>query len=191
MLGGGGGGDVDAQVKSFVVGSSQVNEMVVVSLSAINAAYASDSEAAIIRAKVDAYVNATDPKEKSALAAEVVKSESAKLDEFTKSANAVERTEKLDASKRKQVLDSSLNFGIAALRAALLTDTGKSIMSSVGSNPMNVIKVLPVKDALPLLANAISTSTQVIPGYYKILRGAKIEPPKVTAETKPVENLKF
>lgn len=188
---GGGGGDIDGRVKSFVEGSVQINNLVVNSLSAINAAYASDSEAASIRTKAEAYVKATDPKEKAALAAEIVKTESAKLEELTKSADAVERTKKLDANKRKQVLDSLLNFGIGALRAATLADTGKSIVSSVGANPMNVTKVVPVKDALPVLADAISTSTKVIPGYYKVLRGANIEPPKVTAETKPVADLKF
>ncbi len=195
MLGGGsaggGGGDIDGRVKTFVEGSAQINNLVVTSLSAINAAYASDSDAAQIRAKADAFTKATNPKEKEALAAEIVKTESAKLEELTKSADAVERTKKLDATKRKQVLDSLVNFGIGALQAVTLTDTGKSIISSVGTNPMNVTKVGPVKDALPLLANAISTSTKVIPGYYKVLRGANIEPPKVTADTKPVADLKF
>ena len=195
MLGGGssggGGGDIDSRVKTFVEGSAQINNLVVTSLSAINAAYATDTEAAEIRAKNDAFAKATDPKEKEALAAEIVKTQSAKLEELTKSADAVERTKKLDANKRKQVLDSLVNFGIGALQAATLSDTGKSIVSSVGANPMNITKVAPVKDALPLLANAISTSTKVIPGYYKVLRGANIEPPKVTAETKPVANLKF
>ena len=188
---GGGAGDIDGQVKSFVDGSVQINNLVVSYLSAINAAYASDSDAAQIRAKADAYAKATDPKEKDALAAEIVKTQSAKLEELTKSTDAVERTKKLDATKRKQVLDSLVNFGIGALRAVGLTDTGKSIVSSIGSNPMNITKVVPVKDALPLLADAISTSTKVIPGYYKVLRGANIEPPKVTAETKPVTDLKF
>jgi hypothetical protein len=72
-----------------------------------------------------------------------------------------------------------------------LTDTGKSIVSSVGSNPINITKVAPVTDALPILADAISISTKVFPGYYKVLRGANIEPPKVTAETKPVADLKW
>ena len=191
MLGGGGGGDIDGRVKSFVDGSNQLKNLVVNSLSAINAAYASDSDAAQIRAKADAYAKATDPKEKAALAAEIVKTESAKLEELSKSADAVEKTKKLDTTKRKQVMDSLVNFGIGALQAITLTDTGKSIVSSVGSNPMNITKVAPVTDALPILADAISISTKVFPGYYKVLRGANIEPPKVTAETKPVADLKF
>jgi hypothetical protein len=52
---------------------------------------------------------------------------------------------------------------------------------------MNIGKVAPVKDALPILANAASTSTQVIPGFIKVLQGANVAAPKVTAESKPQE----
>ncbi len=181
------GGGVDAQVKSFVESSNQINGLIFTSLMAINAAYSSAEESAKLSSEVKAFNEITDPKERAAKVAEVQKTQTAKLEELIKSNDAVERTEKLDSVKRKQVLDSVGNFAIAGLQAVQLTATGKSIISNVSSNPFALFQVAPVADAIPILMSAISTTTDVLPGYYKILRGAKIEPPKVTAESKPQE----
>jgi cell division protein ZapA (FtsZ GTPase activity inhibitor) len=181
------GGGVDAQVKSFVESSNQINSLIFTSLMAINAAYSSAEESAKISSEVKAFTEITDPKERAAKVAEAQKTQTAKLEELIKSKDAVERTQKLDTTKRKQVLDSVGNFAIAGLQAVKLTATGKSIVSSVTTNPMALIQIAPVADALPILASAVSTTTDVLPGYYKILRGANLEPPKVTAESKPQE----
>lgn len=185
--GGGGGGDVDGQVKSFMEKSNEINGLVFNSLKAINAAYATDEEAKKIAEEVKAFNAITDPKERAAKVAEAQKTEAAKLEELSKSKDAVEKTKKLDKNKQKQVADSVGNFLIAALRATELSKTGQSIMQSVSGNPMNATKVVPVKDALPILANAASTSTSVIPGFIKVLQGANVAAPKVTAESKPQE----
>ena len=183
-------GGIDAQVKSFVDSSNQINGLIFTSLMAINAAYSSAEESAKLSSEVKAFNEITDPKERAAKVAEVQKTQTAKLEELIKSNDAIERTEKLDAVKRKQVIDSVGNFAIAGLQAVQLAATGKSIVSNVSSNPFALFQIAPVAEALPILASAISTTTDVLPGYYKILRGAKIEPPKVTAESTPQE-IKF
>lgn len=185
--GGGGGGDIDGQVKGFMEKSNEINGLVFTALKAINAAYATDEEAQKIAEEVKAFNAITDPKERAAKVAEAQKTESAKLQELAKSADAVEKTKKLSKDKQKQVTNSVGNFLIAALRATELTKSGQSIVQGVASNPMNIGKVAPVKDALPILANAASTSTQVIPGFIKVLQGANVAAPKVTAESKPQE----
>jgi len=185
--GGDGGGDIEGQVKSFMDKSGEINRLVFTSLKAINAAYATDEEAKKIAEDVKAFNAITDPKEQAAKVAEAQKTETAKLEELTKSKDAVEKTKKLDSAKQKQVANSVGNFLIAALRAAELSKSGQSIVQGVSSNPMNIGKVVPVKDALPILADAASTSTKVLPGYIKILQGANVSAPKVTAESKPQE----
>jgi hypothetical protein len=184
---GSGGGGIDGQVKGFIDKSNEINGLVFTSLMAINAAYATDADAQKIAEEVKAFNAMTDPKEKAAKVAEAQKTESAKLEELTKSNDAVEKTKKLSKDKQTQVANSVGNFSIAALRALELTNSGRSIVQSVSSNPLNIAKVGPVTDALPILANAISTSTQVLPGFIKILQGANVAAPKVTAESKPQE----
>ena len=184
------GGGVEAQVKSFVESSNQINTLIFTSLMAINAAYSSAEESAKISTELKAFTEITDPKERAAKVAEVQKTQTAKLEELIKSSDAVERTQKLDDAKQKQVLASVGNFAIAGLQALKLTITGKSIVSSVSSNPLGLLQIGPVAEALPILLSAASTTTDVLPGYYKILRGANLEPPTVTAESKP-EEVKF
>lgn len=185
--GGGGGGDVEGQVKGFMEKSTEINKLVFTSLKAINAAYATDEEAQKIAEEIKAFNAITDPKESAAKVAEAQKTESAKLEELTKSKDAVDKTKKLSKDKQKQVANSVGNFLIAALRAAELTKSGQSIVQGVASNPMSIGKVAPVKDALPILADAASTSTKVIPSFIKVLQGANVAAPKVTAESKPQE----
>ena len=192
-LGGGSkssGGDIDSQVKSFTEKSSAINGLVYKSLKFIVAAYASTEEAAKIAEETKAFEAITDPKEKQAKVAEALKSDSAKLEEISKSKDAQEKTKKLDKTKQAQVAASVGNFLIAALRAPDLVKNGQTIVQSVSSNPMNVGKVVSVKDAIPILSDAISTSTKVMPGFMKVLQGANVQVPKVTAESK-TEEVKF
>lgn len=187
---GGDAGDVDGQVKGFVQKSNDINGLVFTSLKTINAAYASDEEAAKIAEEVKAFNASTDPKERAAKVAEAQKTEGAKLAELTKSADAQEKTKNLSKEKQQRVLASVSNFMVAALRAAELSKSGQSIVQSVSANPMSIGKVLPVKDALPILADAAKTSADVIPGFIKVLQGANLKVAKVDANTK-VEDTKF
>ena len=184
------GGDVDSQVKAFTDKSSEVQGLVYTSLKAVKSAYASSEESAKIAEEVKAFNNITDPKEKQAKVAEALKSDSAKLEEIAKANDAVDKTKKLDKEKQKQVASGVMNFIIAGLRASELGTTGAGIMQSVSTNPMSAGKVVSVKDALPILADSASTATKVFPELVKVLQGANIQVPKVTAESK-TEDVKF
>jgi hypothetical protein len=181
---GGGGGDIDGQVKAFTEKSAAINNLVYVSLKAINAAYASDEDAKKLAEETKAFNAITDPKEKQAKVAEALKTESAKLEELSKSKDAQEKTKALDKDKQKQVANGVGNFLIAALRATELANDGKSLVQSVATNPTIIGKVLPVKNSLPILLDAAKTATKVIPGFINVLKGADIQVSKVTAESK-------
>lgn len=185
--GGGDAGDVEGQVKAFIQKSNDINGLIFVSLKTINAAYASDEEAAKIAAEVKAFNASTDPKERAAKVAEAQKTDSAKLAELSKSADAQEKTKQLSKEKQQRVVASVGNFLIAALKAAELSKSGQTIVQSVAANPLSIGKVLPVKDALPILADAAKTSVDVIPGFIKVLQGANLQVAKVDASTKVQE----
>ena len=184
------GGDVEGQVKGFIQKSNDINALIFTSLKTINAAYASDEEAAKIAEEIKAFNASTDPKERAAKVAEAQKTESAKLAELSKSADAQEKTKQLSKEKQQRVVASTANFLVAALRAAELSKSGQAIVQSVSANPMNIGKVIPVKDALPILVDAAKTSADVIPGFVKVLQGANLKVAKVDANTK-VEEVKF
>jgi len=180
---GGGGssesGDVDAKVKAFTDRSVVTNKLVGLSLLSIERAYATDEERAGLTEKMKALNSATDPKEINAQVTEIQKTDGAKVEELAKAKDAEEKTKKLDAKKQKEVAVGVSNFILAGLQAVKLTQDG--------SNPMNITKVIPVKDALPILADAASTSTKVMSGFTKVLKGANVQVAPVTAESKPAE----
>ena len=104
-----------------------------------------------------------------------------------KSGEAKEQMGKLDASKKKQIGDALMNFGIGSLQAIVLTKTGQSLVQKAAANPMNLTKMMPVKDALPVLGRVVSDAGGFMVGIGKLAKGANIEVPAVKADSKPVE----
>jgi hypothetical protein len=54
-------------------------------------------------------------------------------------------------------------------------------------NPMNLQKIVPVKDALPLLGKVAGDAGSFFVGVAKLAKGANISVPSVKADTKPAE----
>jgi len=68
-----------------------------------------------------------------------------------------------------------------------LVKTGQSLVQKVSTNPMDIPKVVPVKDALPLLSKVGSDAGGLFAGVIKLARGAKISVPEVKSDSKPVD----
>jgi hypothetical protein len=187
LLGGGksgGSGNIDNDVKSFMEKSVVINRLSAVALVAISTAYDKDADAAGAQAKIDKLNNTTDPKEQNALVAEVNKSEGAKVAQLSQASDLGKQTENLSKEKQKLVGTAVGNFLIAGLRAVDLTRSGQSLVGSVSGNPSAIVKLLPVKDTLPLLGDAVGNAAKVMPKFIDVLRGAKVDVPKITADSK-------
>lgn len=182
-----GSGNVEADVKIFTEKSAVVNKFAAQALVAISAAYSSDEERANAQAKLEKLNSTTDPKEQNALVAEINKSEGAKVAQLAESKDLGEKTKTLDEAKKKMVGTAVSNYLIAGARAVDLTKSGSGMMQSAASNPMALPKLVAVKDTLPLLADATTNAAKVLPKFVDVLRGAKIDVPKVSAESTPVE----
>lgn len=181
-------GDIEGKVKDFNGKSLEISRLTYVSMKAIEAAYASTEEAAKIAEQVKAFNSSTDAKEQQAKAAEVLKSDAAKIEEMTKSKDAAERTKNLSKDKQKQLLSGVVMFAIAGKRAADVAKVGSSIIQGAGSNPMNLSKILPVKDGVSFLGSAGSATAKILPGLLDVLKGANLQVPAVTAESKVVDD---
>ncbi len=179
--------DIDGQVKSFTTQSSATYAQVFNALKAVEAAYASDEQMAKIKEQVTNFNKSTDPGERQSMVASTVKSSGASLAELTQGADAQEKTKKLSKDKQKLLLAGVSNFGIAALGAGNLGKTGADIIKSASSNPMSIGKVLPVKDALPILADTVSVSAKVLPALLKVMKGANMSVPETKVDSKPAE----
>lgn len=181
------GGDVDTQVKDFNAKSNDINGLVFVSLKSIMAAYATDEESAKIAEQVKAYNSNTNAAEKRAQVKAAIETDAAAIQKLTQSKDAETQTKNLSKAKQTQVTAGVGNFLIAGLRAVQLSETGQTLIQSASSNPMNMSKIISVKDSLPVLLSAASTSAKVIPEFVKVLKGAKIQVAEVKADSKPSE----
>ena len=182
-----GSGNVEADVKTFTEKSAVVNKYAAQALVAISAAYSSDEERANLLAKLDKLNATTDPQERNAIIADINKIGGAAVAQLAASNDLGDKTKKLDKEKQKMVATAVANYLIAGARAVDLTKSGQGLMQSAAGNPMALAKLGNVKDALPLLADAATNAGKVLPKFVDVLRGAKIEVPKVTADSKPVD----
>lgn len=188
MLGGSKGaastGDIGTDVTAFMTKSAALSAMASRSLTAINAAFASDEEIAAKRAALAAINQITDPKEKEAKTAELYESQSAEAKRRLNSGEMEQKIGGLDSAKKKQIGDAIMNFGIGSLQAIDLTRNGQAIVRQAGMNPMNLPKVLPVKDAIPLLGKVAGDAGGFFVGVVKLAKGANISIPEVKQDTK-------
>lgn len=184
MLGGGSansGGDISSDVTNFVTKSAVLSALTSRSVTAINAAFSSDEDIAKKRAALLAIDQTTDPKEKEAKKAALYESESAEAKRRLESGEMEKNIAGLDETKKKQIGAALLNFGIGALQAADLTKTGQNLMQKVSGNLMNATKLIPVKDALPLLGKVAGDAGGLFVGVMKLAKGANISVREVTA----------
>lgn len=181
------GADITTEVSNFLSKSSTLSAMTARSVSAINAAFSSDEEIAAKRAALAEADKLTDPKEKGAKVAAIYESEAAEAKRKLESGEMEKRIGGLDEAKKKQIGSALLNFGIGALQAIDLSKAGQNMMQKVSGNPMNVTKLVPVKDALPLLGKVASDAGGFIAGVMKLAKGANISVPAVTVSSKPAD----
>jgi hypothetical protein len=182
--GGGGGGDVDGQVKGFLDKSINIETTLNKALLAIVAAYSKDEDRAKYQARFQELGKQTDPKEAGAKFQETYQSSEADAKKLASTADLELQTKQLTAEKQQQVSKGVVNFLLGALQAKDVIPMGQNIMQSVSANPMALPKVLPIKDAVPRLTNAISLAASTMPQFVKVLRGANIKVADVTASTK-------
>lgn len=174
-------GNVETEVKDFTGKSAELAAIANVSLVAINSAFDTEEIIAAKKAELSKIDAMTDPKEKGAATAKLNESESAQAAKNLKSADAEKKVKELSADKQKKMGAALLNFGIAAFKAPDLISKGKSILSA--ATITEAAKVMPVKDAMPLLGRFVSDGGSTIAGFMKIAKGANIAVPEVSSSS--------
>lgn len=178
-------GDIEGSVSDFIQKSSSLADTANRSLVAINSAFVTEEALAGKKAALANIDKMTDPKEKLAAQAKLNKSESAEAEKNLKSADAAEKIKTLSAEKQKLVGTAIFNFAIAALSAPSLVDKGQKIISSASLS--NAMKIMPVKDSVPLLQRFISDGASTMAGFAKIAKGANISVPETSASSQPAK----
>jgi hypothetical protein len=182
--GGGGGGDVGAQVLVFNQEANLISKTVAFALIQIVGALGDKTKIADIKAVNDSLSKSTDTKEIGAISGSVIKSNFAEADQLLKSADAKAKMENLSPEMQKKVAQSIFAVGVAALQIPGAINRGKNIVSSVGANPMNIVKVLPVKDGLSMYIDVLPKLPTLVTTGMQLMRDVKVEAGNPTADAK-------
>ena len=184
LMGGGGGGDVGAQVLVFNQEANLISKTVAFALIQIVGALGDKTKIADIKAVNDSLSKSTDTKEIGAISGSVIKSNFAEADQLLKSADAKAKMENLSPEMQKKVAQSIFAVGVAALKIPGAINRGKNIVQSVGANPMNIVKVLPVKDGLSMYIDVLPKLPTLVTTGMQLMRDVKVEAGNPTADAK-------
>jgi hypothetical protein len=179
------GGDA-YDVDGFVRRSAELSEIAGRSVTAINAAFASEEQLTAKRAALAAIAQLADPKERASRYSALYEAEAGETKRLLESGDMEKRMAALDGEKKKLIGQALLNFAIGALQAAELGRQGKAMAAQVGMNPMELVRMAPVTDAIPMLARVAVDVSGFMGTVVKLARGADIAVPKVGADSKPV-----
>lgn len=188
LLGGGkspsSSGNLDTEVKTFLDKSVRVEATISRAALAIVSAYAAEENRAKLQAQYDELNKLTDPKEAGAKFQAISESAGAEMKKLGAAQDLGDRTNQLSEEKKKQLSKAVGNYLLGALQAKDLVPSGQNVMQLAGSNPMAAGSVLPVKDALPRLANAGAMAGSALPNFVKALSGANVKVVEVSSSTK-------
>lgn len=177
LLGGGksaGGGNFDADLKSFMEKSFSIEMTASKAALAIAAAFAKEEDRAKFQSLFSDIGKQTDPKEAGAKFQAVQETADAEIKKIAASQDLEAQTKSLSAEKQKLLAKGVGNYLLAVFKGKDILSSGQSLMSSVASNPMNIAKAAPVKDALSRLGNAASLAGSALPKLVKALQGANV-----------------
>ena len=173
-------------VDGFVRKSADLSEVASRAVTAINAAFATDEQLTAKRAALAAIAAVADPKERQARYAALYAAESAETKRLLDSGEMEKRMAQLDSDKKKLIGQALLNFAIGSLQAIELGKHGQALVQQAGISPVELVRILPVKDAIPLLGKVAVDASGFVGGVVKLARAANISVPDARAGTAPV-----
>jgi hypothetical protein len=170
------GADVGPMIEEFNKDSLLMNQSVSSALLQIVAALGDKTDVAKVKAISENLAKTTDVKEQGSISGAYINDGAVKAQELLNSTEAKAKMEKLAPAMQKKVADSIFQVGIAALRIPGLMDKGKKIIDGIGTNPMNVSKIGPIKDGLSMFADAAPKLPAIVSTGFKLMRDVNINP---------------
>jgi hypothetical protein len=178
--------DAGYDVDGFVRKSAELSEVASRAVTAINAAFATDEQLTAKRAALAAIALVADPKARQARYAELYAAESAETKRLLDSGEMEQRMARLDSDKKKLIGQALLNFALGSLQAVELGKHGHALVQQAGISPIELVRILPVKDAIPMLGKVAVDATGFVGGVVKLARAANISVPEARAGAAPV-----
>jgi hypothetical protein len=185
-----GGGDIDQFNENAKKSESLVNK----STQSLYDAIASKEDQAKVEEMIKKMNETADPKEKNKLQREVTAAQNAIVEKNAKDAQLTKEAATWDVKKKTHVSDALFNYALGAQQAGILVPKGKSIVSSVKSNPLNAAKMATkldvALDSVTALGGIANGSVNTISALKTFMSAANISvklPTSTTDKPKDME----
>lgn len=175
-------GDPDAFIKSALAAEKLMDN----SVTFLSRSLASKSESAAIEAQIKAANLVTDPAEKEAKLSEIKKSQAAVINANSSKEKLMADVAKMDGAQKENLGAAAFNFALALLMDKDLIGQTSGLISSISSNPMNILKLASIKDVASSLANQVSAASQISSKMPDIFSAVGIKAP-LSKDEKPKE----
>lgn len=91
----------------------------------------------------------------------------------------------LDSDKKKMIAQALFNFALGSLQAVDLGRDGQALVQRAAMNPVELVRMAPVKDAIPLLGKVALDATGFLAGVARLARSNDIVVQDATPGAKP------
>jgi hypothetical protein len=150
-------GDPDTFIKSALAAEKLMDN----SVNLLSRSLASKTESAAIEAQIKAANLVTDPAEKEVKLSEIKKSQAAVINANSSKEKLMADIAKMDGAQKENLGAAAFNFALALLMDKDLMGQASGLISSISSNPMNILKLASIKDVASSLANQVSAASQI------------------------------
>jgi hypothetical protein len=179
-----------ADVDGFLVRARTAELLTRISADSIYAAVESQSKAEEILARRKANASISDPKERDAADRKLDAEVDATLATVDWDAEQKALQEQQNADRTKHLGVSIYNFALAVLKDEEVVTTGREIVSSITSNPMQAMtmagKLGAVKDSTYAIGSQMGNLTRIAGGIPKLMTVAKVTELPASASATPM-----
>lgn len=180
--------DVGSQVVNFTESAATSNLLMANSSTYMLRALVSKERGAELQKQLDTINQISDPKEKNAELSRLVASNNSELATLEKDKKTREELKKASAEKKGALTAGLFNLGLGLLKVNHLQKSGTDIVNGVASKPTEALKVLPVKDTLPILGALAGNGKSLLDIGMRLARSADIKAEIPTSsDVKPLE----
>jgi hypothetical protein len=184
---GGDGGDDAPDVDTFVRRNAAISALAGSSVAAINAAFASKQELAAKRTALAAIRQIDDPKLRQVKYAAFYHAEAAETRRLLDSGEMKKRMARLDVDQKRMLSQGLYNVNVGTLQAADLGKDGQVLVQRAGSSQAKLARLVPVREAMPLLSKVAGDANGVFAGVARLAQQAHIAVADAKAGARPAE----
>ena len=178
-----GGEDAGALIAKFTAQNYLISSAVSYSLEQIIAAMGDKELIAKEKERYENIQKITDPQEKAKQEGILIKEAAVEAQKIIEASDAKQKMQNLSPEMQQKVVKSFITVLAAGFQVPSMIDTGKKAIQSVGNNPMQLPKIIPIKDGITMFLDSFPKALMIAQTGFKLAQDVKIKAEAPTANT--------